>query len=70
VQGVAFAAATLVGLRPGTALGSSIGIAGAVSIGKEVHDRRAGGRFSWRDLAWDAAGVALATTVLSRVGYE
>jgi putative lipoprotein len=37
-----------------------LGAAGsaAASLGKEVFDRRAGGRFSVRDLVWDAAGIA------------
>jgi hypothetical protein len=34
-------------------------------VAKEVHDRRAGGRFSVRDLAWDAAGIAAASAMLS-----
>jgi uncharacterized protein YfiM (DUF2279 family) len=29
-----------------------------VSIGKEIHDRRAGGEFSFKDLTWDALGMA------------
>jgi hypothetical protein len=39
-----------------------------VSIGKEVHDRRRGGRVSGRDLAWDAAGGALWGVLLARCG--
>ena len=38
----------------------------AAGVGKELHDRRAGGPFSLRDLAWDAAGAGAATAVLVR----
>ncbi len=43
-----------------TAAGAAAFVAG---IGKEVHDRRAGRRFSLKDLTWDAAGVALGLTL-------
>lgn len=36
----------------------------AVGIGKEMHDRRATGLFSVRDLAWDAAGAGAASLLL------
>ena len=35
----------------------------AAGIAKEVADVRGGGPFSLRDLAWDAAGVALGLTL-------
>ncbi|HEY9516523.1 MAG TPA: hypothetical protein VIQ74_12660 [Gemmatimonadaceae bacterium] len=37
-----------------------------VGVGKEIHDERAGERFSVRDLAWDAAGAGAAAALLSR----
>jgi hypothetical protein len=37
------------------------GVAGVIAgIGKEVSDRGRGGPFSFRDLAWDAVGIAAA----------
>lgn len=36
----------------------------AVGIGKEMHDSRATGLFSVRDLAWDAAGAGAASLLL------
>lgn len=36
----------------------------AVSLGKELYDRRTDGLFSVRDLVWDAAGAAAATVLL------
>ncbi len=38
----------------------------AVGVGKEWHDRRAGGDFSLKDLTWDVAGAGAATLVLRR----
>jgi uncharacterized protein YfiM (DUF2279 family) len=34
------------------------GLALGVGLGKEIHDRRQGRLFSFKDLAWDAAGTA------------
>jgi uncharacterized protein YfiM (DUF2279 family) len=36
-------------------------------IAKEIHDARAGRGFSLKDLAWDAAGVALGLTLAHRI---
>ena len=47
-------------------LGASV-ITVTVGVGKELHDRRATGLFSVRDLAWDAAGAGAATAVLVHV---
>jgi len=38
----------------------------AVSVGKEVRDRRSYGLFSYRDLVWDAAGAGVATLVIAK----
>lgn len=38
-----------------------------LGIGKEVRDVRRGGPFSLKDLAWDAAGVALGVLLVRRV---
>jgi len=43
---------------PATAVGAATGV--AAGLGKEWYDRRDHGLFSFRDLVWDAAGVALA----------
>ena len=44
----------------------SRGVTLSVGVGKEWLDRRRGGAFSGRDLAWDAAGAGAATLVLVR----
>lgn len=68
VQGVAFGSATTVGVRGRPALMTASALTAVVSIGKEVHDRRRGGRVSGRDLVWDAAGAALHGVLLARSG--
>src|ERR1041384_7369360 len=46
------------------ALTGAPGIAAAVSVGKEVHDKKSGQIFSLKDLTWDAAGMGAATLVV------
>jgi uncharacterized protein YfiM (DUF2279 family) len=67
-QGTAFGVATAAGARARPALLTASAVTAAVSIGKEVVDRRRGGRLSARDLAWDAAGAALWGVLVARSG--
>ena len=53
-------------VQTGTAVPIAAAVAGIVGIGKEVHDRRKGGSFSVRDLAWDAAGIIAGVLVTSQ----
>lgn len=46
-------------------IGASV-VTGAVSVGKEIVDVRQRGEFSVRDLAWDVAGGASASLLLSQ----
>jgi uncharacterized protein YfiM (DUF2279 family) len=39
----------------------------AAGVGKEIHDVRAGYGFSLKDLAWDAAGVALGLALVRNI---
>ena len=57
---VTHAVARAAGLEngPATAVGAATGV--AAGLGKEFYDRRDHGLFSFRDLVWDAAGIALA----------
>ena len=48
--------------EPATVLG--VALAAAASVGKEIHDRRAGGLFSVKDLVWDAAGIAVGAVLV------
>jgi hypothetical protein len=47
---------------------SASAVTAVVSVGKELRDRRRGGRASGRDLVWDAAGAALWGALLARSG--
>lgn len=68
VQGVGFGAATAAGVRGRPALIAASVATTAVAVGKEWRDRRRGGRFSVRDLAWDAVGGALWGVLVARSG--
>lgn len=46
---------------------AAAGAALAAGVGKEIFDLRAGRAFSARDLLWDAAGVAVALTLVDRI---
>ena len=66
VESAAFAAARGAGVERRPALAVALGVAGAVSVGKELADRRGRGSPSVRDLVWDAAGIALYGAALAR----
>ena len=66
VQSVAYSATRATGAGHGGSLAAASVATAAAGIGKEVHDRRSYGVFSYRDLVWDAAGAGLATVMLRR----
>ena len=66
VESAAFAAARGAGVERRPALAVALGVAGAVSVGKELADRQGRGSPSVRDLVWDAAGVAAYAALLAR----
>ncbi len=66
VESMAFAGSQAIGANRGTARGAAIGLTVAVSIGREIHDRKTKGLFSIRDLAWDAIGATAALIVLNK----
>lgn len=53
-------------VRHDHALAGAWAATATISVAKEVHDRRATGLFSVRDLVWDAAGAGAATVLLER----
>ena len=65
-QSMAYSAFQLGRVRHDRALAGAWAVTAAVSIAKEVHDRRSYGLFSVRDLVWDAAGAGAATLVIRR----
>jgi uncharacterized protein YfiM (DUF2279 family) len=58
VQSASFGGMRAVGMSKSSSLAGATALTAGVSIGKEVHDRRSGGEFSFKDLTWDAAGMA------------
>jgi len=66
VQSVAYNGFRLAGAAHGPSLLGASATTAAFGVGKELQDRRAGGRFSARDLVWDAAGAGAATLILDR----
>lgn len=64
VESATFAGLETMGARRNSAFAGAIGMAGAVSVIRELHDRRTKNNFSFRDLTWDLAGVVAAFLVL------
>lgn len=61
-QGYGFARG--VGLSPDGATVAALGGTALLGIGKELLDRRRGGRIEPIDLAWDALGIALGAVLI------
>jgi len=36
----------------------SVSVTALIGLGKELYDKKKKGRFSWKDLFWDSAGIA------------
>jgi putative lipoprotein len=63
-QTVAYSALQAAKADHGGAMAGAWAVTAAVSVGKELHDRRTTGLFSLRDLVWDAAGAGAAALLL------
>jgi uncharacterized protein YfiM (DUF2279 family) len=61
-----FAIARIAGVDRRPALALAIVPTAVVSVGKEVHDRRGGGRFGVRDLVADVVGTLAYASLLAR----
>ena len=57
-QSMTHAVLQYAGARHSAALAGSLAVGAALGVARERHDARVKGRFSRRDLAWDAAGLA------------
>ena len=66
VETMAFAGAEAAGASFSTARGVGLGAVTGVSLGREIHDRRVKGTFSFGDLAWDALGAGAALLVVNK----
>lgn len=48
------------------ALAGAIGVAAAIGVARELHDRRTpGNRFSYKDLTWDALGIGAGAALVT-----
>lgn len=64
ITSISYAALTTVRASHRSAVAGAVTGALAVGVGKELFDKRSYGRFSLRDLAWDAVGIVTATAIL------
>ena len=64
IEGASFAALEAVGMSRHSSFSGAIAVTGALSLMREVHDKRAKNQFSFRDLAWDLAGGLAAFVML------
>ncbi len=64
VESATFAGLETMGARRNSAFAGALGMAGAVSVIRELHDGRTKNNFSFRDLTWDLAGGIAAFLVL------
>ena len=64
VQSVGYSVARGAGAGSQESLAAATLTTAGVSIGKEILDRKAGGRISVPDLVWDAAGAGAASLML------
>lgn len=67
VAAFAYAGLRLAGADGDAGLTIALPVAAAAGVGKELHDRRRGGRFSVRDLVADAVGIGAAYFLLREV---
>lgn len=59
IESVTYSALQAAHVSHRSALTGAIGVSAAIGVGRELHDRRVpGNRFSYKDLTWDAAGIA------------
>jgi putative lipoprotein len=65
-ESAAYAGLRSTGVEHGPALAAAAGATIALGVGREIHDRRVYGRFSVRDLTWDAIGAAAALPLLNK----
>lgn len=68
VESVAFAGLQGAGANRDASLAGAGTATAVVAVGREVHDRRATGLFSFGDLLWDALGAGAAMLLLTRIG--
>jgi len=53
-------------LELGTAKTVSVSLTALIGISKELYDHKRKGQFSWKDLLWDGAGIAVGYLLFCR----
>jgi putative lipoprotein len=66
VTSVSYSAIQAAGANRKTAMTGAVGASLAVGVAREVYNRRTTKLFSFKDLAWDAAGTAAAAAMLNQ----
>lgn len=64
IQSAAFASFEAAGGSRRAAMGGASVLTGAVGVGREIHDLKTKGLFSFSDLFWDALGAGTAAVML------
>ena len=64
IESASFAGLESVGVKRNASLTGALVITGALSLMRELHDKRAKNQFSFRDLTWDLAGGLAAFVML------
>ncbi len=64
VESAAFAGFESAGISRSGSFGGAFALTAAISVLREVHDKRVKNQFSYRDLTWDLAGGVAAFFIL------
>lgn len=64
IESASFAGLESIGVKRNASLTGALVITGALSVMREMHDKRERNQFSYRDLVWDVAGAAAAFVML------
>lgn len=64
IESTSFAGFETIGISKTASLTSAIAVTGALSLVRELHDKRTRNQFSFRDLTWDLAGGIAAYLML------
>jgi putative lipoprotein len=66
VESVSYSVLQAANVKRRPALGAAIGVAAAVGVAREIHDKRTPGKwFSYQDLTWDALGMVAGAAVVT-----
>lgn len=66
VESVSFAGLEAAGANRNASVAGAVSVTAAVSLLREIHDKRVKNQFSFRDLTWDLAGGVAAFVMLRR----